>query len=187
MSKHIDLLNSRLAEGLGRIGGQGRFAWCFAPEVFYFYRPPTALNFERYCWADQLGKVWLLCQWTEPKWIDHTGATRKITTEDWYASFKGEFPYPDRGAYNAHPETALKMGIHPTAENTAFYIDSIREQMEKDFAAHLAESNARQAQIKLEHEKEFYASAENDFPAFWKNGQGHEPGTRGGHVSIGGI
>lgn len=187
MTNKIKQLNRRLAEGLGIIGGQPRFAWQFAPEVFYFYRPETAVAFERHCWADQLGKVWMLCQWQEPKWIDHNGHTQKITPENWWATFHGEFPYPSRGAYNAHPETALAFGVEPTAENTAFYISGIREQMEKDHAAHLAESLERQEQIKLEHEKEFMAMADDSFPAFWANGQGHEAGKRGAHVSFGGV
>lgn len=187
MNKHITQLNRRLAEGLGMIGGQARFEWRYSPDVFYFYRPETAVTFERHCWADQLGKVWMLCQWQEPKWTDHNGAAHKITAEDWQTSFKGEFPYPVRGAYNAHPETARTDGSVPTAESTAFYIQGIREQMEKDHATHLSESLERQAQIKLEHEKQFFAEAEDWFPFGWKNGQAQVPGTRGAHISFGGV
>ncbi len=150
MNTHIEQLNRRLAEGLGTLGGKPRFAWQYAPEVYYFFRPETALTFERHCWAEQLGAVWMLCQWQEPKWIDHQGQAHKITPEGWYASFRGEFPYPNGGAYNAHPETALPYGMQPTGEGTAFYIRAIQEQMEKDFDTHLKESNARQAAIRLE-------------------------------------
>lgn len=187
MNKQIQQLNRRLAEGLGTVGGQARFAWQFAPEVFYFYRPETALHFERHCWADQLGKVWMLCQWQQPQWTDHTGQTHLITAEGWYAAFKGEFPYPGRGSYAAHPETAIAVGTEPTAASTAFYIQTIREQMEKDFATHLAESNGRQEQIRLDNEKEFFGQAEEWFPYGWSKGQAHEPGTRGAHISFGGI
>lgn len=187
MNKHIIQLNRRLAEGLGMIGGQARFEWRYSPDVFYFYRPETAVTFERHCWADQLGKVWMLCQWQEPQWTDHNGHTQKITPENWYASLKGEFPYPARGAYKAHPETARPDGSLPTSEGTAFYIKTIRDQMEKDHATHLSESLERQAQIKLDHEKEFYAEADDWWPAFWSKGQGHEAGTRGAHVSFGGV
>jgi hypothetical protein len=187
MTKDIEQLNRRLAEGLGMIGGQPRFAWRFSPEVFYYYRPPTALNFERQCWAEQLGKAWMLCQYQEPKWTDHDGQQHRITPEGWFNACLGEFPYPANGHYVAHPETARMDGSPPTAEATAFYIATIREQMEKDHAAHLAESMERQAAIKLETEKEFMAMADDSFPAFWKNGQGHEAGKRGAHVSFGGV
>lgn len=183
----IEQLNRRLAEGLGTIGGQPRFAWRLASDLFYYFRPETALTFQRHCWADQLGKVWMLCQWNEPKWIDHNGQTHKITPEAWFSAFRGEFPYPSRGNYNAHPETARTNGTPPTEEGTAFYISTLREQIEKDFATQLTESEGRQEQIKFETEKEFMTAAEEDFPAFWKNGAGHEPGTRGAHVSFGGV
>lgn len=187
MHKDIEQLNRRLSEGLGTVGGQPRFAWRFSPEVFYYFRPETAVNFERHCWADQLGKVWMLCQYQEAKWIDHNGQTHKITRDGWFAAFHGEFPYPTNGSYNAHPETARTDGSPPTAEGTAFYISTLREQIEKDFDTQLAESLQRQEQIKTDVEKEHFDQAADWFPAFWKNGQGHEPGTRGAHVSIGGV
>lgn len=187
MNKDIEQLNRRLAEGLGTIGGQPRFAWRFSPEVHYFYRPETAVTFERHCWAAQLGKVWMLCQYQEPRWTDHLGQTHRITPEGWFASFQGSFPYPANGHYTAHPETARTDGSPPTAEATAFYIATIRAQMEKDHAAHLAESLERQESIKLETEKQFFAEAEEWFPYGWKGGQAHEPGTRGAHISFGGM
>lgn len=185
---HIEQLNRRLREDLGTIGGNARFAWQFAPEIHYYTRRPTALTFTRHCWAERTGPVWMLCQWRLPTSFDpETGATNLISEAAWWSAFQGQLPYPSKGVYWAQPETACAPGMPPTMEQTVGYIWSIRNQIEKDFATHLREGNEEMAKDRLDNEKEFMDSAANEFPAFWKNGQGHEPGTRGAHVSFGGI
>jgi hypothetical protein len=188
MNKDIELMNRRLREALGSIGGVPRFAWQYSPEVFYYTRRPTALEFTHHCWAERIGKVWMLCQWRVPTAFDpETGATKLITEAEWWAAYHGQLPYPAKGMYWAQPETALPVGMTPTAENTAGYIWSIRQQMDKDFETHLREGNEEMAQDRLDTEKEFMAAADDWFPFGWKNGQAHEPGTRGAHVSFGGM
>jgi hypothetical protein len=188
MTKQIELLNRRLREGLGTLGGQARFAWQYAPEVFYYTRRPTAVTFTRHCWADRIGPVWMLCQWRLPTAFDpETGATKRITEAEWWSAYHGQLPYPAKGMYWAQPETACAPGREPTEAETAGYIWSIRRQMDMDFADHLREGNAEMAKDRLDTEKEFMDEATDWFPFGWKNGQAHEPGTRGSHISFGGV
>jgi hypothetical protein len=185
MTKQIELLNRRLREELGTVGGQARFAWQYAPEVHYFTRRPTALTFTRHCWAERIGKVWMLCQWRLPTSFDpETGATKLITEAAWWSAYQGQLPYPSKGMYWAQPETAREPGRQPTMEETVGYIWSIRQQIEKDFQSHLREGKAEMDKDRLDSDKEFMDEAADWFPAGWKNGQGHEPGTRGAHISF---
>lgn len=174
---HIDRLNRRLGEALGYVGTNPRFAWKWSPDVQYYYRSNLATSFERQCWADHVGPVWILCQFRPPE----------ISQADWWASFRGEFPYPHGGMYYAHPEVAMPRGMEPDAEETARVIYALRQQMGKGHALHLSEINERLEQGRIANKKEFMDMADDSFPAFWRNGQGHEPGTRGAHVSIGGV
>ncbi len=187
MTQEIKLLNSRLAEALGHTHGQPRFQWRYSPEVFYYLRMPSAINFSRYCWADQIGKVWMLCQVAPLQWIDADGRVHPITREGWYQTFRGEFPYPDKGMYVAHTETALPPGVLPDAEETQVWIASLYAQIPKSEEQHAKESAARIQKARDDNEREFMEMADDSFPAFWKNGQGHEAGKRGAHVSFGGI
>ncbi len=187
MTAEIKLLNDRLASELGSNHGQPRFQWRYAPEVFYYFRNPSAISFTRHCWADLVGKVWMLCQSAPLQWLDADGHSHPITREAWSQSFRGEFPYPDKGMYVAHSETALAPGVLPNADETAVWIASIKAQIEKNFAQHVAETTARMQKSREDNEKEFMDCAEDSFPAFWKNGVGHEAGKRGAHVSFGGM
>lgn len=184
----IDQLNKRLGDDLGRIGENPRFAWKFAPEIHYYTRDMTAIEYMRRSWADRIGQAWAICQFLLPSSFDPaTGQVHVITKSDWWKSFRGEFPYPENGMYYAHPETALPVGQLPDAHETAVMIASIRAQMDKPHETHLRECAEAAQQAQDDHQKEFFAEAENDFPAFWKNGAAHEPGKRGAHVSFGGI
>ena len=187
MTSEIELLNKRLEDELGSNHGQPRFQWRYAPEVFYYFRNPNSITYTRHCWADLVGKVWMLCQSAPAQWIDHEGHSHQITREGWAQAFRGEFPYPDKGIYVAHSETALAPGVLPDAEETAVWIVSINRQLAKNFNQHVAESTARMQRAREDNEREFMEQADDWFPAFWKNGEGHEPGTRGAHVSFGGI
>lgn len=81
----------------------------------------------------------------------------------------------------------MPRGMEPDAEETARVIYALRQQMGKGHALHLSEINERLEQGRIANKKEFMDMADDSFPAFWRNGQGHEPGTRGAHVSIGGV
>ncbi len=184
----IDQLNKRLGDALGRTGEHPRFAWKFASEIHYYTRAATAVQFTSHAWSDRIGRVWVIAQFLLPTSFDpNTGQTSVITRDQWWASFQGEFPYPDNGMYYAHPETSLAVGRLPDDDETAVMIASIRAQMEKTYDTHLQECTEAAEKSQDEHKKEFFAEAEDSFPAFWRNGQGHEPGTRGAHVSFGGV
>lgn len=181
----IDRLNRRLGEALGTIGGTPRFAWKWAPDLFYFVRDHVGQSFVRYTWADRLGKVWLLAERRGcPTMFDPSIGTLPITKEMWWHAFHGALPYPDADCYSAFAETAFQPGLVPDAEDTQKVIASLRRQMEMTYADHMREINAGLEQDRLNHQKDFFARVEEDFPSFWKNGQGHEPGTRGAHVSL---
>jgi hypothetical protein len=132
MNKQIALLNARFGERLGYRGNSPRFAWCYAPDLHYFWRPDYTTSFVRQCWAERLGRVWVLCQWRKPE----------MTQQEWWNSFRGEFPYPERGMYYAHPETALNPTQLPTAEITAAHIHALERQIAKNYEQHLQECNA---------------------------------------------
>lgn len=184
----IEQLNKRLGDDLGRIGENPRFTWKLTSEIHYYTRTATAVSFERHSWAGRIGRVWVIAQFMVPTSFDpETGHTSIITEDQWWQSFRGGFPYPKDGMYYAHPETALAIGRVPDADETTIMIASIRAQMDKPYDQHLFECTEAAAHSQDEHKKDFFAAAEEDFPAFWKNGQGHEPGTRGAHVSFGGY
>jgi hypothetical protein len=184
----IDHLNKRLGDDLGRVGEASRFAWKFATEIHYYTRAETAIEFTRHAWSDRLGRVWVIAQFLLPTSFDPTtGRTSIITREQWWTSFHGEFPYPENGMYYAHPETALAIGRLPDEAETAVMSASIRAQMDKPHDAHLRECAESATQAQEDHRAEFMAAAEDSFPAFWSNGQGHEAGKRGAHVSFGGF
>lgn len=124
MPSIVNQLNARLGERLGYRGTNPRFAWKYAPDLFYFWRESYLVGFRRQCWAERLGRVWVLCQWRRPE----------MSNQEWWNSFHGEFPYPDKGMYYAHPETALAVGQFPTAEINAAHIRAIEVQMEKSYA-----------------------------------------------------
>jgi hypothetical protein len=174
----VEQQNRKLAECLGSRGGQQWWKWAWAPDLTYFWRRSLDAAWERHCWAETLGKVWVLCQFRPPE----------ISREEWNRGYKGELPYPERGRYYPHGETAIyPPGREPSMEDTVFYIRTLAEQDAKGEVEHLNEAYARAQNAQDQVEKDFMYEAEEQFPAFWRNGQGHVPGTRGAHVSIGGV
>lgn len=161
---HIEQLNRRLREALGT--GRGvtvpRFAWMNARDVFYYWRPDHIQSFQRQCWADRVGSVWMLCQWRRPE----------LTREEWWESFHGEFPYPDKGMYYAHAETALPFGMLPTSDLTQGYIWNLDQQMSMRYAEHLAAVNADVEKQNQSDEDAWFDYVADMEPAFdvWNSG-----------------
>lgn len=184
----VELLNRRFAESLGRPNGvDARFKWAFSPDVQYLYQPPGQKHYERRSWANRLGKVWMLCQWHPPT----------MSREQWAASCAG-YPYPEKGEYKPHPETALPAGVDPTEALTAGYIRSLGQQMEqaalaaRDALAGRVDATTerceREAQASVDAaEREFYEMVGDFEPLSWKTGDPYNPGDRGGPVSFGGV
>ena len=158
----IATLNARLGERLGYRGNNPRFAWCYAPDLFYFWRPSYLTGFVRQCWAERLGRVWVLCQWRRPE----------MSRQEWWNSFNGEFPYPENGMYYAHPETALPAGMEPTSGITAEYTYSLERQIAKGYAQHLRECQASADQQMQADEDQWMDYAADFQPAFdnWNSG-----------------
>ncbi len=160
MNKQIELLNRRLGVGLGCANGTTpRFAWIWAPESFYFYRQHVGAGWVRQCWADRIGKVWMLGQWRPPA----------VPENAWWGMFHGEFPYPRKGMYYAHPETAIPHGQEPTAEMTDWYIRTLDAQISKDYAEHLEETNAGIERDKQAADSQWVDMVQNENPAFSKD------------------
>lgn len=185
-NRHIEQLNKRLGEALGLVGNEPRFSWKWSADINYYTKAGEA--YERVCWAGRIGKCWLLCQYQgQPTSMDpNTGQASPITKEQWWRSFRGFIPYPEK-VYKAHPETALIPGLEPSSELNAAYIVSLRRQIEMGFWQHLKEGEEELQKAREENQKEFFEEVDNWFPYGWKNGQAHEPGTRGAHISFGGI
>lgn len=183
---HIDRLNRRLGEALGLIANQPRFSWRWAPDLAYLTRTHLGESWTPNNWADRLGKVWVLTELRRP--LGMIGDTVvPITEDDWWRVFRGTKPFEKLTPY-VFTETALIPGLDPSEEKTAFYIASLREQIEKSVARLEQEGLQELAKDREDNHREFMDCADDSFPAFWStNGGAHTPGTRGGHVSFGGI
>ncbi len=126
----------------------------------------------------------MLAQNSRPVGIqnDHTVP---ITREQWYASFKGEFPFPGNLTLRPFAETALLPGLIPDDQDTVFYIHSLGSQMDKSMRELKEEIGQGLDKDRLDNKQEFFDMAADSFPAFWSSkGGAHTPGTRGGHVSF---
>ncbi len=157
MNKNIEQLNRQLGNALGYAHGNSpRFAWMWAPEVYYYYRQHLGASWERICWAERVGKVWMLCQWRRPD----------MPESEWWSSFHGEFPYPMRGMYYAQPETALPPFREPTADITQWYIRSIAAQMDTTFREQYDMIQDRLDRQQKAADDEWVAMVQNDNPAF---------------------
>ncbi len=183
----IDQLNRRLGEGLGLVkgGSMPRFRWVFSPDSVYYMKSETSYDFERKCWADRIGKVWMLAQWRMPTWFNpKTNEAKVITEQEWWNRFHGMMPYPNNGEYHPHPETALPPGSLPTLDITQNYIWALDQQQSRGFFGHLDDVNVDLALEKARFRREVWVPmVQNDAPAFnnWDSGR------RGGHVSFGGL
>lgn len=124
---HIDILNRRLGESLGRVcgGALPRFCWKFAPHQPRFVYDTDDRTILKKSWADApapdggvIGAVWVLAEWRMGKAEDHCGYGQGIRIA---ATGK-----PD---YAPYYETALAPGKAPTDELTANYIWAIGDQL----------------------------------------------------------
>lgn len=160
MSKQVELLNRRLGTGLGYANGiTPRFAWIWAPESFYFYRQHVGESWTRHCWGERLGKVWMLGQWRPPA----------VPENAWWSMFHGEFPYPRKGMYYAHAETALPPGREPTAEMTDWYIRTLDAQISMSYAQHMDQINDGIAKDEQRADTEWTEMVQDGNPAFSKD------------------
>ena len=81
MSALIDILNRRLHDALGSVGGtQPRFQWCWAPDHLWLVYDFDDRTIVRKTWADMpspaggpIGKAWLLAEWRVSKAVDNHG------------------------------------------------------------------------------------------------------------------
>lgn len=173
-SKNVEILNRRFGETLGFPDGvHPRFAWMWSADVNRHFRPDPVSDFTRHCLAERIGKRWLLCQWRPTE----------LTADQWWNTYRGRVPYPGKGEYKPHLETALPLGMEPTPELTYGYARTLREQMDRVYTESEFHDEAVRDQQRAE--TEFYESvADWEAPSFR---HGWEPGTRGGPVSFGGI
>ena len=185
MNANVEILNRRLGEALGRPNGNDpRFMWKHSTELFYYFRMQAGSEWQKRCWADRLGKAWVLCKWNPPM---HTfeGVDFEITRDEWFKMFGWSRPYPRNGEYMPFAETAL--GVEPDGEVTQFYISTIRQQLEAaeqaqkmtrmgltDKVTEMCERDAQK--VVDDHEKEFFDSVADWEPESWKHGVAHEPG-----------
>ena len=178
----IEILNRRLGDARGRISNAPRFQWAWAPDLTYFHRNESHESWTWHSWAERLGRVWVLAQVRTPVGMQGD-LLIPITREQWWASFQGQFPFPGNLTLHPFPETALRPGLVPDEQDTAFYIHSLASQMEKSMRQIKAEIQEGLDKAELDNRKEFMAMADDSFPAFWSSAGGaHTPGARGGHV-----
>jgi hypothetical protein len=181
---YIDRLNQNFGEALGFANNQPRFAWRWAPDLFRYSRNSVTEPWEEKCWAEQLGRVWVLTMLRAPVGIMYNTEV-PITREDWWHAFRGLQPYPSKLTPYVFAETALIEGLEPDQRRTQFYINSLREQMAVSRAQKIRDSEAQAKAVQDEYRKQFMLESEEWWPAFWSsNGGAHTPGTRGGHVAF---
>jgi len=157
----VDQLNRRLGDALGRVrsGTMPRFCWKWAPDLPY--------------WSTRLGNVWVLCQWQRPG----------MSEAEWHSHFGGRFAYPRNGMYHAHEEAALPYRVFPTEALTDRYIRALDRQMSTSLIQQLCDVNQQLADDKERAYVEWVEKVQDSNPAF----SNFAPGTRGGHVSYGGV
>jgi len=172
-------LNQRLADSLGRVAcAQARYQWRPTAECFYYFRPPTSIAVERYCWAERLGRGYVLCRWSLPEVYDgRTQQSRVLTESQWKEMFQGSMPYPARGEYKALPETFAR---EVTPELNANYVWAIDKQQSQSFEDQLDRINLEHALARAKWREEFEDASMDMAPAF---GQA-KSGSRDGHVSF---
>jgi len=126
---HIDILNRRLAESLGRVcsGTFPRYKWFYAPSMPHFVYDSDDRTLLKRCWADApgpdgnpIGRVWVLAEWRRSRAFDHHGFG-----EGMRVPFVREFDYAP------YFETAIAPGQLPTAELNQNYIFALDFQLSR--------------------------------------------------------
>ena len=155
---HIELLNRRLGERLGRVcgGTRPRFQWCWGPDMPY--------------WRNRLGNVWVLCGWQKPA----------LSEAEWAREFEGRCPYPSGGMWHPYAETQLPVGVEPSEPLTAWLMHVLDEQMSRTFADHLSTVNEEMVADKAADDERWVEQVQDSAPAF----NNWEYGTRAGAVSL---
>lgn len=182
----VSLLNRRLGESLGfaKSGTMPRFAWVFSTELQWYIRDSVMESYNFRCWADRIGRVWVLCEWRTPRGFDaRTNTEYDLTREQWWGMFKGSMPYPEGGQYTPYAETALEPGREPTAELTANYIWALDHQMSANYQTHLAVGRAQVDEQRRAFDEKQQEEWMDMAPAFGN----YDPGKRGGFLSFGGL
>lgn len=179
----VNLLNRRLGEALGFIGGsQPRFKWVQAQDCFYYLRAHVGENFQQRCWADKIGPVWVLAGWRLPMCFDGQ-SSRVMTESEWWSMHHGAIPYPARGQYSVFGESKQPPGRLPTAEVNANYIWALRQQMDSTYAEQVCDGHTELALDRADRDKKFWQMTADAEPAFGN----YNAGSRDSSVSFGGL
>jgi hypothetical protein len=112
-------LNQRLGDMLGMVasGTLPRFAWKHSSEM------PMV--------EERIGPRWLLTEWRRPS----------MSPAQWAANSGGKHPYPASGWYHPYYETALPIGLEPTADLTQKAIYQFDKQMSTTYESQLLTAN----------------------------------------------
>lgn len=162
----IPILNRRLAESLGRVLGlsRGKYEWRNTVDCHYYFRSPTAKHAGRVCWADRLGRGYVLCVWKLPEVFNtETGETHVLTEAEWKQMFYGLFPYPSGGEYQALPETLCR---EVTEELNQNYIWAIDRQMQQSYEDQLERIMLEKVMERAEWKQNFEDATFDAMPAF---------------------
>ena len=190
----IAILNRRLATSLGLVlgGSQGKYEWRETTECFYYLRPPTSQTMEKICWAERLGRGYVLCVWRLPEaympdacwncngrgklgdkipcaqcgghgYFAGGGRVKTITEQQWKEMFHGTVPYPGRGEYKALPETFARAVTEDLNQN---YIWAIDKQVQETFEEQLDRINLEHAMDREQWRERFEDATFDAMPAF---------------------
>ena len=160
MSREIDKLNALLRKELGDCPMGGKFQWKRSEDVKYLAKSKSmttasgiyiqggAEKWMTSSFAEQLGPVWMLCQWKPPS----CGAS------EWPTIFGQTLAYPANGNFMP-TDVVLAEGVSPTMATTLELIGAIKQQLQDDVADHFARITA-EAEIR---EQESASRLQNRF------------------------
>lgn len=166
--REIDKMNDLLRQELGSCELGGRFQWKLSQDVCYgflqtrSFTTPTGMHmpagvdkWTKMTYADRKGpNIWMLCKWTPPA----------MSETEWINKYGMELEYPAKGAL-APTDVAMKPGVKPTMALTRDLVGMIREQMEEDYADHLARVTAEAESRDKENAARMQDAFENEYDA----------------------
>lgn len=180
-NSYIDILNRRLGEALGFVGGgsRPRFCWKFAPdELMFFYGPAGELIRRR--WAEApapsgqpVGAAWLLAGWREMPEVDHHGFGQGL-----------RFAAVRAAGYSPFFETICPQWELPSEKLNANYIWALRKQLDTSFEEYMMEERYMSDSEERRNKAAWLEKAQHGYDD-WTGAFGNcEPGARGGYLSL---
>jgi hypothetical protein len=167
--KNIEHLNRILADNAGRTPqGDPMFKWVEARNL----RHAVQTGQDTYDWVPAIdGERWVLAKWQAPP-----------DKDEWDRMFRGALPYPRRGEY-VPTDVKLREGFEPNEWVTGEAVNMVNTARALNYKGHLRSIQERLERIDEGKRRRMSDCIDDAITAF----SNPFPGSRGGHVSFGGI